>query len=267
MRNLIANLRRRERSTPPPPDGHFGVAGKTVAVAGDLTEWSNRQDIRAAIVNAGGRYSGVISNRVDVVVLGSPADDDNAAAATLRTARKMANAGRSISIIDEAEFIALIGYPNPGPDDPLRRSPAWAADARGWGPPVDCVYDTGWHFDEFVRLLGPRRVGGYIEPREVLLFRHELHPARVEVVVACRGMVLGMLAVDAAGRLVPAMDAAGVSDVEVPAVLYGGAVGEQDGFAVGLWPERAAVSDEVAAALVELGQRVEPWPPHWHQAS
>ena len=240
-----------------------GVVGRTVAVVGELSEWSSQDGVRAAIGAAGGRYLGVISHQVDVVVLGSLADDDDAATAMIRRARKMVDAGRDIQIIDEAEFIALIGLPSGGPGDSFRRRPGWAGQWRGWGPPSAGVVDTDRYVREFVSLLGPRRAGGYVEPREVALFRDEGALHGVDIVVECRGLVIGRLDPAAAAGVSEAMDADFLDRVRVPAVLCGGAIGDTEGFGVGLWPERAVASDEMAAALATLGPRIDPWPPDW----
>jgi len=282
MLTVVARLRRRRESAVQSPARHSpdvarasarrraaetGVFGMTVAVVGELSEWPDRGDVRAVIGAVGGRYLEVISHQVDVVVLGSPADDDDAAAATIRRARKMVDAGLDVQIIDEAEFIALIGLPGDGPADPLMRRPAWAGQSRGWGPPVGGVVDTDWHVQEFVRLLGPRRPGGYVEPREVVLFRHELGWDGVELVVVCRGLVVGCLAGAAAAQVAEAMEADFLDQILVPGVLYGGATGDAEGFCVGVWPELAAASGGLAAALSEIGSRVEPWPPSWNRTS
>jgi len=282
MRTIVARLRHRHEAAVQSParrsrdaaqDGgrrgaavaKTGVFGRTVAVVGELSEWPDRGDVRAAIGAVGGRYLEVISHQVDVVVLGSPADDDDAAAGTIRRARKMVDAGHDVQIIDEAEFIALIGLPIGGPEDPLVRSPVCAGRWRDWGAPVDGVADTDWHVQEFVRLLGPRRAGGYVEPREVVLFRHELGCDGVELVVDCGGLVVGRLVGAAAARVADAMKADSLNRIRIPAVLYGGAAEESEGFGVGLWPERAAaMSGDMIAALAQLGPRADPWPPPWN---
>jgi len=256
MRTIVARLRHRHEAAVQSParrsrdaaqDGgrrgaavaKTGVFGRTVAVVGELSEWPDRGDVRAAIGAVGGRYLEVISHQVDVVVLGSPADDDDAAAGTIRRARKMVDAGHHVQIIDEAEFIALIGLPIGGPEDPLVRSPVCAGRWRDWGAPVDGVADTDWHVQEFVRLLGRGAPAG-TSSHERWCSSATNWMRRRRARRGLPGLVVGRLVGAGAARVADAMKADSLDRIRIPAVLYGGAAEEFAGFGVGLWPERAA---------------------------
>jgi DNA ligase (NAD+) len=83
-------------ATPEPVDERGPFAGKTVVLTGGLAGLS-RDEAKAAIERRGGKVSGSISSKTDLVVAGEEAGSK------LKKAREL-----GVTVIDEAAFLALL---------------------------------------------------------------------------------------------------------------------------------------------------------------
>ncbi|MEQ8833486.1 MAG: HIRAN domain-containing protein [Salinisphaeraceae bacterium] len=250
-------------------EGQSQVRGLTVTAAGSLDLWENRDELRAVVEGAGGRFVASMSGKVDVLVLGAAPRDGQTTAE--KKAIELRAAGGSVRLVDELQMVAMLGNSEIEPGmtlESLRMEPSWAAGGawRRWEEPSSCVAGEGNYRQAFVLALGQERPAGYYSPRDLDLVRDPLNPHDPNAVrVELGGLTLGFVARALAERLASAMDAAGVDRATVPGIVRGGySIASADratSFSVALWLKRVESASRIRVKPPRGLDRVPHWPP------